>query len=594
MDLGKVEWFRPLPVLMAFFLVVLGVSPALSQGFPAGQGVPGGTREEIAPEPRVDPRATTRDDVVPREEREEPAPTTTEDALTFRLQGVNITGSTVYTAADFSELVESFVGTDVTLGSLREIGNRIERKYREDGYVATRVIIPPQAIKDGIPTLEIFEGKIVHYEINGEIGDVKKLIARYLDNLLTDKPARWKDLERYLLISRDLPGISLTGTLRSAGDSAPGGVILVVDAARKAVDGYVNIQNRNAEVTGPWTLSGGLSLNSNTEYGERLGTVGLVSLQEFEPVVEDKPLEQMSLFFLYEHAFGDEGLRLKLSSTIGFAKPGNELAPLKLETDTYVFRAELEYPAIRTREFSLWTRGGVDTADQRAVVAENALFDDQVRAMFLGLSGVWFAPLGGVTEFDVEFRQGFDSFGGRKFIKSRVPAPPGADNSSRADARFDFTIVKGSFSHRQPIPPFFELFFDVRGQYATKPVPSIEEWSLGTLSIGRGYEPGSITGDSGFGVIFEARFTPPGLDLWWLDSLQFYGFMDFARAYDLGNPTNSRDGFEELLSIGFGTRFQVFETVVGDVYVAIPQIPALSTTTNTPDATVHMSLTKFF
>ena len=48
------------------------------------------------------------------------------------------------------------------------LGNRIERRYREDGFVATRVIIPPQAIKDGVPTLEVFEGKIIHYEINGE------------------------------------------------------------------------------------------------------------------------------------------------------------------------------------------------------------------------------------------------------------------------------------------------------------------------------------------------------------------------------------------------------------------------------------------
>ena len=32
--------------------------------------------------------------------------------------------------------------------------------------------------------------KIIHYEINGEIGDVKKRIAMFLDNLLTDKPAQ--------------------------------------------------------------------------------------------------------------------------------------------------------------------------------------------------------------------------------------------------------------------------------------------------------------------------------------------------------------------------------------------------------------------
>src|SRR5699024_1194939 len=185
----------------------------------------------------------------------------------FVLRGLDIANATVYADDDFRELYEPFLGAEVALGSLREIANRIENLYREDGYVATRVIIPPQAIEGGMARLEVFEGRIIHYAIHGEIGPVKKQVARLLENLLTGEPARWRDLERYLLLARDLPGISLTGTLRSAGESAPGGVILVVNVARKPVDGFVSLQNRNAETSGPLTLSGGVGLNSNTQYG---------------------------------------------------------------------------------------------------------------------------------------------------------------------------------------------------------------------------------------------------------------------------------------------------------------------------------------
>lgn len=563
---------------------------------PGGVSLPGTTRQEISPQNRVTPRPERPSEETvpeaPRTDAEAPAPPA-EGTLSFRLNGVNIIGATVYETEDFDDILADFVGTDVTLGGLREIGNRIERRYRDDGYVATRVIIPPQAIKNGVPSMEIFEGKIIHYEINGEIGDVKKRIAMYLDNLLTDKPARWEELERYLLISRDLPGISLTGTLRSAGDSTPGGVIMVVDAARKPVDGYVNIQNRNPEVIGPWTLSGGVSFNSNTEYGERLGMVALVSLQEFEPVFDKKPFEQKSFYFVYEHALGDEGLRLNLSATLGFTKPGNELRNLELETDSAIFRVGLEYPAIRSRTFSLWTRGGFEVSDQRAVVAEEALYDDQVRSFFFGLSGVWFAPLGGVTEFDFEVRQGLDHFGAPEYLGGATGAL-GADSRSRFDARFDHTLVRGRLSHRQPLPPFFELYFEFAGQAASRPLPAIEECTLGTLTIGRGYDAGAITGDTCFGAVFEARYVPPGEDLWWLDNLQFYGFMDYGRAYDFGNPTNSEDGYEDLFSIGFGTRFQVFETVFGDVYLAMPQSKGLSIAPRKPNASVHLNLTKYF
>ena len=560
-------------------LLVFAVIPAHAQ-VPAGTALPGTTRQEIAPRAPSTDRVAPDDGAVPEETTDGAAEIEPDTELRFRLNGVNLTGATVYQNEDFDPILSDFIGTEVTLGGLREIGNRIERQYREDGYVATRVIIPPQAIRDGVPTLEIYEGKIIHYEINGEIGDVKKLIARYLDNLLTDEPARWTELERYLLLARDLPGISLTGTLRSAGDATPGGVILVVDTARKPVDAFINMQNRNADPTGPWTVSLGISANSNTEYGERLGVVGLAGVQ---------PFEQQSAYFVYEQALGDEGLRLKFSSTQGWSEPRDALKPLNLSTVTSIYTLSAEYPAIRSRRFSFWTRGGFEYADQRTSARGIELFDDQVRTFFSGFEGVWFAPLGGFTNFDLEFRQGLDHFGApKRFSNSQL--------RSRNDAEMDFSILKGSLSHRQPIPPFFELYFEASGQVASKPLPTIEEWTLGELTVGRGFEPGAITGDSGYGFIFETRFTPPTLsdEAWWLDNIQFYAFLDYGRAYDRGNPTRSPSGYEDLMSGGFGTRFQVFETFVGDFYLAIPRTKALSTTSRKPHPTVNFTVTKFF
>ena len=354
------------------------------------------------------------------------------------------------------------------------------------------MIIPPQAIQGGVPTLEIYEGKIIHYEINGEIGDVKKLIARYLDNLLTDKPARWEELERYLLLSRDLPGISLTGTLRSAGDNTPGGVILVVDVARKPVDAFVNMQNRNADVTGPWTASVGLSVNSNTEYGERLGIVGLAAVQ---------PFEQLSTFFIYEHAIGDEGLRLKISNTLGFANPRDALKPLKLESETSLFTFEAEYPAVRSRTFSLWTRGGFEIADQTGATARYGIVllrRPDCGHIFAGARWIWFAPLRRCRRmFDVELRKGSWRILGHS-EDQRWANPP--DARSRSDSEFRLHDPEG---HGQPCVSrsrrSSRSTFEVKGQVADKPLPSLEEFAPGELFVGRGFEPGAITGDSGFG-----------------------------------------------------------------------------------------------
>ncbi len=584
---GKLPVSLRILALGAFCFLELEPAWGQGQGVTPGQqiqgvdapdvsAIPGTTVDTLRPT-NIGPNVPQRDDrsIGQIESEPEPQPLDATSTFSFTLKDVEVAGLSVYDREDFDDIIGDFLNTEVTLGSLREISNRIERRYRRDGYVATRVIIPPQAIRDGTPTLEVFEGKIIHYEINGEIGPVKKQMARLLDNLLTDEPAQWSELERYLLLARDLPGISLTGTLRSAGDSAPGGVILVVDAARKAVDGFVNMQNRNAEPTGTFTVSGGAALNSNTEFAERLGGVALLAVEV---------PEQVTGFLSYEQSIGNEGLIVRFTGTQGFSEPKDALADLELTTNTTILNLAFEYPVVRSRDFSLWTRGGIEFSDQRTSVSGQELFDDQVRLLFAGARGLILPPLGGVTEFDVELRQGLETWGAPKISVGR----------SRADAVSDFLLVRGSISHTQPVPPFFEIFGSFEGQASDQPLPTIEEMSLGELTVGRGYEPGALTADRGFGMIGEVRFYPPGVEAWWLDSFQVYGFVDYGRAYDIGNPTNNPRIFEELASGGFGVRFQVFETIFGDVYYAQPTTRGLSTSERQPDPTVKFTLTKFF
>ena len=494
-------------------------------------------------------------------------------AFSFVLRGLRIENATVYSDAELRPIYEPFLGTEVTLGGLREIANRIESRYREDGYVATRVIIPPQAIAGGVATLEVFEGEIIHYEINGDIGPVRERIARLLDNLLTGEPARWSDLERYLLLARDLPGISLTGTLRSAGDTAPGGVILVVDTARKPADGFVSMQNRNAEATGTFTLSGGAALNSNTRFAERIGGAALFGLEV---------PEEVSGYLIYEQSLGDDGLRGRISAIHSYSEPADLLEPLSLTTVSTLVNAELEYPMVRSRRFSLWTRGGIEYEDQRTTFGDDdaELFDDQLPVFHAGARGIWLPPLGGLAQFDLELRQGVDDFG--------------AAASSKPDASVDFTLVRGTLSHLQPVPPFFELYAELRGQKSNEPLPNIEEMSLGELTIGRGYEPGSLLGDSGFAGTVELRYFPPGLETWWLNSLHVFTFVDYGLIDDIGNPTLNPKGFEELASTGFGIRFQLFDTLFGDFYYAQPVTKALSIAERRPNGGVKFSLTKYF
>lgn len=477
------------------------------------------------------------------------------------------------------EIIEPFIGKDITIGGLREIGNRIEELYRDDGYLATRVIIPPQTIENGIAQLQVHEGRIIHYEVNGDIGPVKKQIAALLDNLITDKAARRIDVERYLLLARDLPGISLTGTLRSAGDNLPGGVILVVDTARKATDGFVELQNRNAQSTGPFTLAGGVATNSNSEYAERVGGIFLAAI--------DVP-EQFSGFGTAEMSLGNDGLVVRMEAIHGLVEPGNQLEDLDLNVTSSSLLIEAEYPLVRSRRFSLWTRGGLELTDTRTSLGDkpndDELYDDQLRVLFAGARGLWLAPLDGQLAFDIEFRKSAPFLGasaGPSLLRSRSDSPVD-----------DYALARGEVSYSQPVFPFFELYGRVGFQISDVPLPVYEEAVLGEFTYGRGFEPGAIVGDRGIGFAGEIRFTPPGRDFTWLDRLEVYGFVDYGRVYDIGMPTGRE--YEDLSSIGFGTRFQALESLYGDFYLAIPQSEGLSTLGIKPNPGVKFTLTQFF
>ncbi|MEM7210446.1 MAG: ShlB/FhaC/HecB family hemolysin secretion/activation protein [Pseudomonadota bacterium] len=571
----------------AFFGLVSADALAQTPQIQPGTAVPGTTSDvqnqiRNAGERRNDQQGLP---AVTQEEDPSDASVAGSSTVTFRLNGISFPD---YPPREFTdelgnfdkvaEIYEPFIGTDVTIGGLREIANRIQDLYREEGYLPTRVIIPQQTIQNGIAELRVHEGRIVHYEVNGDIGPVRKQIAALLDNLITNKAGRRLDVERYLLLSRDLPGISLTGTLRRAGDDLPGGIILVVDTARKPVDGFVQLQNRNAQATGAFTLSAGAAANSNTEYAERIGGIVLSALEV---------PEQFSGFGSAEMSVGNDGLVVRLETVYGLAEPGDALADLDLNVDAFSVKAEAEYPIVRSRSFSLWSRGGFEFADTRTSLGDKPddkeLFDDQLRVLYAGIQGLWLAPFGGTAEFDVELRKGIDFFGASDGPKL---------GRSRFDANADFTLIRGDASFAQPIWPFFEIYSKVGFQVTDKPLPTYEEMTLGELTFGRGFEPGTITGDSGFAYTGELRFQPPGIDLTWLDRLEFYGFFDYGRLYDRGQPTGEK--FEELTSIGLGTRFQVLEMLYGDFYIASPQSVGLSTLGIEPDSTVKFTLTTFF
>ena len=95
-----------------------------------------------------------------------------------------------------------------------------------------------------------------------------------------------------------------------------------------------------------------------------------------------------------------------------------------------------------------------------------------------------------------------------------------------------------------------------QGQYSFAPLITGEQIAFGGTQIGRGYDPGAVTGDSGIGGDFELRYDTRYPD-WDIRGIQPYAFFDAAKVWNRNRPPSAGIplGDFSIASTGIGVRF---------------------------------------
>jgi hemolysin activation/secretion protein len=531
-------------------LVCQITAPAAGQALRPEEFVPRtGVPAEIGPEAPVGEGL---------EEEAAPAP----GGASFRLEGVRFEGSTQFGDEALAAAAAERIGAAVTLADLRAIARRVERRYRDAGFVATRVLVPPQTVTDGVVTFRVVEGFVANVVVRGDAGPAQRQVERHLAEIRDERPLTLATVERYLLLARDLPGISVRGTLRAAPDpDAVGGIDLVVDVARKRFDAYANLENGRSEATGPWAASLFGRWNSFAPQAQTLDVLGLVSLD-----VDELQIGRIG----YGQRIGAEGTAVSASFTVANAKPSERFSVLDVDTDSRVFEATVEHPFVRTRDRSVYVLGGFDVVSQQQDQLGLRSSEDELRIVRLGTRVLAGDPFG-FNEIDVELRRGLGLFGASEDNGSQ----PGL---SRPNANPQAWVLRGNWTRRQPIAGPVGLELDVRVQWTDDPLAAFEEFSLGNLGIGRGYTPGAAFGDRGWAFSGELQYRPARLRTAQLDRVELFGFYDFGETFEVDAAPGFSDG-DQLSSAGAGVRFRLFERFYAEAAWAHPFDEELSQTT---------------
>lgn len=451
------------------------------------------------------------------------------------VKSVEIDGATRYSAEILAEYYQPVIGQTVSAGKIASIADAIQARYRKDGYFLSAARATAAAEDGGVKIrIHVTEGYIADVKIDGDIGPAGTKVYEFLQNLVGVKPVNIEEVERYLLLAQDVPGVSVRAVLRPSGGE-PGAVELVAQVARKSVSGLVNFDTRGPKTAGPSEMLVSATADSFTSAGER------TELDLFNtPFDSEQIFAQLSVSALV----GSEGLMVRGYTGYGITSPGDVLRNIGYKGRLNTGGIAANYPLIRSRALTLELTSNFDVFQSEidlfgpsGLRARQA--NSRLRILRLGEAlsfqdtflGDDMAAANSVT---FQVHKALDMFGASANDAQLQPRPGTVSNFVKYSG--EIVRVQDLFS----VDDYrFALKLAVAGQWTRSILPSSEEFFLGGNQYGRGFFSGEVTGDRALAETAELQINSavPNFITWFDDQppnigLRYYAFFDNGQIWN--------------------------------------------------------------
>lgn len=507
--------------------------------------------------------------------------------LRFVVRGAEFDNLQAVSPIDLAPAYAGMVGTEQPISVVCEIRDRAATILRNAGYVAA-VEVPEQTISDGTVRFRVLMAHLVKVRVRGDSSGAERILGAYLQQLTRQPVFNRFEAERYLLLASDLPGYTVRLTLRPAG-TAPGEVIADVTVERTRGYADVNIQDWGSHELGPWGILARAQFYGLTGLADRT-TVGLFSTAD--------PREEKTVQIGYDFHVGGQGLAVGGLFTYAWAKPS--ISGGDFDARTLLATVQADYPFVRSVARTLRGTAGLDFVDQDVRLDSIDLTRDRLRVVFGRLSydtiSTDYSPGRSPVEpkwrlaGSLELRKGLKILGatdgcgpaGAKCLG------PGQIPPSRLEGISTAAVVRALlYGEYRPVPKV-TLALGMRGQYAWKPLLSFEQFSVGNYTVGRGYDPGSLLSDRGWGTQAEIRFGSTVPKSPSKPAVEAYLFWDHAKATSLERLFVAEQP-DDLDSVGGGARV-TFNRFALDAGLAVP-LSRVGIPARKPDPRFLVSLT---
>lgn len=541
MDLCMKKWILP---ALLFLLFITDTSLA---AIPLpGSAEPGLVQKNFLPKPIGKPQVAAP--ITTKEQKVNPLKGA--EKIKFKLVKITLKGNHVYSEKQLSALYKDKIGKEITVLELQNIVQDITNYYRNNGYILSRAILPPQNIKGGIVNIKIIEGYIDKVNVIGDPRGAKSLIQAYGDHIAAARPAKLDVMEKYVFLANAIPGAEVKAVLepsKTVEDAA--NLNLVV--TQQTFNASFSWDNYGTLYLGPHQLTYKAGVNSFFLSGDNLTLTFLTASHGGELHYGD---------INYQTYIGNNGLLLTLDENKSLTFPGFKLRDLLTIGNAYTYTAGLSYPVIRARDKNLTIDANIAYLNSTTTQLHHLLYLDKIRPAQIGATYSFSDNWRGSNSIALHLMHGFNIWNASNDSKSLFTSRFGADGL--------FTKWTAQGTRNQVLFDRFSAFFIAQGQYTGNPLLVEEQFSFGGSQLGRGYDPAELLGDKGVAASAELRMDNYP-DFLKLQTLQLYAFYDIGIVWNIKKITGSFLK-ESAASTGFGARFSLTPYINGNVMLTQP------------------------
>lgn len=467
--------------------------------------------------------------------------------ITFVLNAVIIKGNHVYTNAQLKKLYQNKLGKTISVAQLFEIVQAITNYYRNNGYIISRAILPPQHVKNGVVNVQVIEGFIGKVDVSGHPQGARCYVQVLGNKIKECPPLEISRMEHYLLLANEIPATSVRAVL-SPSKTTTGAADLTLVTENQLFNGYVSYDNYGTRYIGPQQMTANIGFNSAIASGDSTQVTYTKTPKGTELTYTD---------INYNLPLGDEGIRWTVGYTRTHTHPLFVLTPAKVDGLNLNYYTTLLIPVIRKRTESFNWLINFNYLDSMVTTLNFLLYADDIRSLGLGLSYNFSDKYYGANSIYADIRQGLPILG------YTSDTNPQTALTSRPGGRGDYTKLDFVISRLQSIQGPWTLYGIFKGQWAFNPLLASEQFAFGGSVLGRGYDVAEIIGDRGVAGSLELRYDV-GVGNRIVSALQPYIYYDFGKIWNykkiVGTPT--------ILSgttAGFGIRFFATRYISGNV-----------------------------